>query len=76
MIARIEIKKKVKRKPKVFITEEEMKVIQVKEYLTLKEAALLLNVSPLTLRRRVFAGKVSSMKVGKKHVFEREILIT
>jgi hypothetical protein len=58
------------------VTEEEMRVIQVKEYLTLREAAFLLNISPLTLRRWVFAVKVTSKKVGKKHVFERNILIT
>jgi excisionase family DNA binding protein len=39
--------------------------------LTLVEAALLLNVSPLTLRRWVLAGKVNSKKVGRKHMFRR-----
>jgi hypothetical protein len=39
----------VKRKPEAFITDEQVKVIHAKEWLTLKEAALLLNVSPLTL---------------------------
>jgi excisionase family DNA binding protein len=70
-IAQAEIKEEIKQKPKLLITEEEMSVIQVKEFLTLKEAALLLNVSPLTMRRWVFAGKVSSSKVGKKHIFRR-----
>jgi excisionase family DNA binding protein len=46
-------------------------MIQSKEWLTLKEAAVLLNVSPLTLRRWVLAGKVKSKKVGKKHAFRR-----
>lgn len=71
-IQQAEIKEEIKRRPKAFVTEEEIKTIQAKEYLTLKEAALLLNVSPLTLRRWVFAGKVISRKVGKKHVFERK----
>lgn len=61
----------VKQKPDAFITEEEVKVIQAKEWLTLVEAALLLNVSPLTLRRWVLAGKVRSEKVGRKHMFEK-----
>jgi hypothetical protein len=32
----------------MFITEEQIRLIQAKEFLDLKEAALLLNVSPLT----------------------------
>jgi excisionase family DNA binding protein len=40
--------------------------------LTLKEVALLLNVTPLTLRRWVLAGKVKPEKVGKKHLFKRD----
>jgi excisionase family DNA binding protein len=74
-VAQAELKEEIKRKPKTFITEEEIRVIQVKEHLTLKEAALLLNVSPLTLRRWVFAGKVSSRKVGKKHVFQKADIV-
>ena len=59
----------VKREAKAFINEDGIKAIQAKEWLTLKEAALLLNVSPLTLRRWVLTGKVKSKKVGKKHAF-------
>ena len=70
-IEQAELKEEIKRKPKSLITEEEMKVIQVKEFLTLNEAALLLNVSPLTLRRWVFAEKIYSAKVGKKHLVNR-----
>lgn len=73
-IARIEIKEEIKRKPKAFVTEEEMRAIQAKEYLTLKEAALLLNVSPLTLRRWILDGKVASEKVGKKHQLHKTTL--
>jgi hypothetical protein len=50
-IGRVEVETMVRKKPKTFITEEQMRVIQTKEWLTLKEAALLLNVSPLTLKR-------------------------
>jgi hypothetical protein len=50
----------VKRKPDAYITEEQVKAIQAKEWLTLKEAALILNVSPLTLRRWTLGGKVKS----------------
>ena len=73
-ISQAEFKIMVKRKPEAFITEEQVRVIQAKEWLTLKEAALLLNVSPLTLRRWVLAGKVKSMKLGKKHMFEKDNL--
>jgi excisionase family DNA binding protein len=61
----------VKRNPNAFITEEEVRTIQANEWLTLKEAALLLNVSPLTLRRWTLAGKVKSQKVGRKHLFKK-----
>jgi excisionase family DNA binding protein len=47
-------------------------VIQAKEFLSLKEAALLLNVSPLTLRRSVLGGKMKSKKMGRKHLFKKE----
>ena len=70
-IQRVEVETDVRRKPDAFITEEHVKVIQAKEWLTLMEAALLLNVSPLTLRRWVLAGKVESRKVGRKHMFEK-----
>jgi excisionase family DNA binding protein len=64
----------IKQKPKAYITDEEIRAIQAKEYLTLKEAALLLNVSPLTLRRWIFDGKVASTKVGKKHQLCRSLI--
>jgi excisionase family DNA binding protein len=74
-IQRVQLETMVKRKPQAFVTGEQVKVIQAKEWLTLKEAALLLNVSPLTLRRWTLAGKVRSKKVGKKHAFKRLDLI-
>ena len=70
-IGRVEIETMVKRRPEAFITEEQVKVIQAKEWLTLKEAALILNVSPLTLRRWTLAGKLKSEKVGRKHVYKK-----
>jgi excisionase family DNA binding protein len=74
-ISRTQTETMVKREPQALVTEEKMKAIQAKEWLTLKEAALLLNVSPLTLRRWTLAGKVRSKKVGKKHAFKRLDLI-
>jgi len=65
----------IKRKPEAFITEDRMRAIQAKEWLTLKEAALLLNVSPLTLRRWTLAGKLKSQKVERKHLFEHGALL-
>ena len=65
----------VKRRPDVFIKEEQIRAIQAKERRTLKEAAILLNVTPLTLRRSVLGGKVRSEKAGKKHAFLRKDLM-
>ena len=73
-INRAKVETEVKRKPEAFITEDQIRAIQAKEWLTLKEAAIMLNVSPLTLRRWVLSGKVKSVKVGRKHLFERKIL--
>ena len=70
MINQAELKTEIRRRPKAFITEEQIKVIQAKRYLTLIEAALLFNVSPLTLRRWTLAGKVNSSKIGKKWIFD------
>jgi excisionase family DNA binding protein len=66
-ITRAMMETMVKREAKAFIKEDEVKAVQAKEWLTLKEAAMLLNVSPLTLRRWTLAGKVRSKKVGRKH---------
>ena len=70
-IAQVELKTEIRRQPKAFITEAEIRVIQTKQYLTLKEAAVLLNVSPLTLRRWTLDGKMQASKVGKKWMFEK-----
>ncbi len=68
-IVQAELKTEIKRTPKAFITEEEIKAIQAKKNLTLIEAALLLNVTPLTLRRWTLAGKMNAHKAGKKWLF-------
>jgi excisionase family DNA binding protein len=74
-IDRVELETESKRRPSAFITEEEIKIIQAKKNLTLKEAAILLNISPLTLRRWTLAGKIQSEKIGKKHSFLRSDLM-
>lgn len=61
----------LKRKPEAFMTEEKIKFIQCKENLTLKEAAILLNISPLTLKRWIFNKKVVSAKIGRKHIIKQ-----
>ncbi|MDR3712855.1 MAG: hypothetical protein P4L51_08570 [Puia sp.] len=58
VISRAKLETMIKQEAEAFITEEQVKVIQAKEWLTLVEAALLLNVSPLTLRRWTLSGKV------------------
>jgi excisionase family DNA binding protein len=65
-----ELKTEIKRRPNAFITEEEIKLIQAKQYLTLNEKAILLNISPLTLRRWTLTGKMDAYKVGKKWTFK------
>ena len=75
-IAQASLKTEIQRKPQAFITEDRIKAIQAKEFLDLKEAAMLLNVSPLTLRRWVLAGKVASIKVERKHLFNIAGLLT
>jgi hypothetical protein len=70
-IQRTDVETVVKRAPKAFISEVEIKAVQAKQRLTLEGGNLLLNVSPLTLRRWVLAGKVRSEKVGRKHAFRR-----
>jgi excisionase family DNA binding protein len=69
------LKTEINRSPKTFIAEGQIKAIQAKEYLTLKEGAIFLNISALTLRRWTLAGKVISQKIGRKHLFRRQDLI-
>ena len=73
-ISRAKLRTEISRKPEAYITEEQLRVIHAKEFLTLKEAALLLNVSPLTLRRWVLAGKMRSQKMGRTHAFRKDVL--
>jgi hypothetical protein len=56
----------IKREANSFIREDEVRAIQAKEWLTLKKADFLLNVSPLTLRRWTLAGKAKSKKMNEK----------
>jgi excisionase family DNA binding protein len=74
-IAQTEIETEIKRRPSVYIREDELRVIQLKDNLTLKEAAILLNISPLTLRRWILSGKLKSRKVGKKHLLAKSDLV-
>lgn len=49
--------------------------LEDKPLLNLKEAAQLLNISPLTLRRWLKEGKISSKRKGKKHLFDKQDLL-
>ena len=73
-IVQAELKTAIKKAPKAFVTVEQIRVINSKQYLTLKEAALLLNISALTLRRWTLGGKMHAHKVGKKWVYEKQAL--
>ncbi len=70
-IALAKLRSEINKTPKAFINEDQIKVIQTKELLTLKEAALLLNISALTFRRWILSGKITSTKIGKKHLIKR-----
>ncbi len=69
-IAHVALETAIKQAPKAYVTEEQIRVINAKQYLTLKEEALLLNISALTLRRWTLGGKMPASKVGKKWVYE------
>lgn len=64
-----------KRKSDGLKSIEGVREVQNKELLTLNEAAYILNISPLTLRRWVLTGKIRSYKIGKRHVFSRQKII-
>ena len=51
------MKKAIKRDQKDFVTEEQVRVINEKQYVTLKEAALLLNISALHFKELDFRWK-------------------
>jgi len=74
-INQAEIKTAVKRMPEVYITSEKLELIKEKEFLDLKEAAFLLNISPLTLRRWILTGKFISSKAGKKHLLAKSAIL-
>ena len=71
-IAEIDLQTVIKKRPKCLVTEEEIRILNSKMLLTLNEAALLLNISPLTLRRWTLCGKMPASKIGKKWVFKRK----
>ena len=48
-VALVELQSAITKSPKAFVTEEQIRAINAKQYLTSKEATLLLNISPLTL---------------------------
>lgn len=75
-IAQVELETEIKRRPFAYIKKEDLVTIQSKENLTLKEAAILLNISSLTLRRWILSGKIKSKKVGKKHLLAKSDLGT
>ena len=70
-IAEVELQTAIKKRPKCLVTEEEIRILNSKMLLTLNEAALLLNISPLTLRRWTLCGNMPATKIGKKWVYKR-----
>ncbi len=70
----MEIKEEIKRKPTGFVTEKEIRAIQAKEYLTLKEAALLLNIIAIDFKEMDLIWKNTFQKSRKK-AFARQIIL-
>ena len=73
-IAQAKNQEEILRAPDIDMFRTNIMAIHAKRFLTLNEAAFLLNVSPLTLRRWVLSGKMTSTKIGKKHIFDRKVL--
>ncbi|TWF33686.1 excisionase family DNA binding protein [Chitinophaga polysaccharea] len=57
--------------PTILSTAISWHTLEDKLLLNLKEAAQLLNISPLTLRRWLKDGIITSSRLGKKHLFDR-----
>ncbi len=70
-----EVETKSKKMLSVAIVKDEFEIINAKQYLTLIEAALLLNVSPLTLRRWTLAKQIAASKSGKKWIFDKTLIM-
>ena len=62
-VEHVELKKEIKQTPKAVITEDQIKVINNNQYLTLREAAFMLNISPLTIPRWTLCGKIRASKI-------------
>ena len=65
-VALVELQTAMTKSPKAFVTEAQIRAINAKQYLNLKKAAILLDISPLTLRRWTLCGKIEASKIGKK----------
>ena len=70
-----EVETKSKKMLSAAMVEDEYKIINAKQYLSLIEAALLLNVTPLTLRRWTLAKQISASKIGKKWIFDKSLIM-
>ena len=56
-VALVELQSAITKSPKAFVTEAQIRAINAKQYLNLKKAAILLDISPLTLRRWTLCGE-------------------
>ena len=74
-ITTAEVETKSKKMLSAAIVVDEYKIIDAKQYLTLVEAALLLNVSPLTLRRWTLLNQIPASKIGKKWIFDKSLVM-
>lgn len=53
-------------------TKVDFPALANKQFLTLNEASALLNVTPVTFRRWIKEGMISTQRIGKKHIIKRE----
>ena len=74
-IMQAEVETKSKKMLSAAKVEDNYRIINLKQYLTLKEAAILLNITSLTLRRWSFANEIPASKIGKKWIFDKTLII-
>lgn len=58
--------------PKLQINTLDYSVLGMKEFLTIGEACMLLNISSVTIRRWIKDSTIKTSRIGKKHIIKRQ----